>query len=108
MSDPIARGVDVIGLTWFSILIKVGALSGLTTVILVLLYGQSRIFLTMSQDGLLPRMFAHLHPRLNTPYRSQILIGVIVAAVAPSCRSTCWVRWSASARCSPSSWCAVP
>ncbi len=50
--------------------------------ILVLLYGQSRIFLTMSQDGLLPRMFARLHPRLNTPYRSQILIGVIVAAVA--------------------------
>ncbi len=82
VSDPIAKGVDVIGLTWFSVLVKIGALTGLTTVILVLLYGQSRIFLTMSQDGLLPRLFAHLHPTLNTPYRSQILIGVIVAAVA--------------------------
>ena len=82
VADPIAKGVDVIGLTWFSILIKIGALAGLTTVILVLLYGQSRIFLTMSQDGLLPRMFAHLHPTLRTPYRSQILIGAVVAAVA--------------------------
>ena len=82
VSDPIAKGVDVIGLTWFSILVKIGALTGLTTVILVLLYGQSRIFLTMSQDGLLPRLFAHLHPTLNTPYRSQILIGAVVAVVA--------------------------
>lgn len=82
VSDPIAKGVDVIGLTWFSILIKIGALSGLTTVILVLLYGQSRIFFTMSQDGLLPRMFAVVHPTMNTPYLSQILIGAIVAVVA--------------------------
>ncbi len=82
VSDPIARGVDVIGLNWFSILIKIGALTGLTTVILVSLYGQSRIFLTMSQDGLMPRLFAHLHPTLNTPYRSQIMIGIIVAVVA--------------------------
>ncbi len=82
VADPIAKGVDVIGLTWFSILVKIGALTGLTTVILVLLYGQSRIFMTMAQDGLLPRLFAHLHPTLNTPYRSQILIGVLVAAVA--------------------------
>ncbi len=82
VSDPIAKGVDVIGLTWFAILVKVGALTGLTTVILVLLYGQSRIFFTMSEDGLLPRLFAHVHPTLNTPYRSQIMIGTIVAAVA--------------------------
>ena len=80
--DPIAKGVDVIGLTWFAVLVKFGALTGLTTVILVLLYGQSRIFLTMSQDGLLPRMFAAVHPRLNTPYRSQLLIGTVVAVVA--------------------------
>jgi APA family basic amino acid/polyamine antiporter len=82
LSDPIAKGVDVIGLTWFSIVIKVGALSGLTTVILVLLYGQSRIFFMMSQDGLLPRLFAVVHPKMNTPYMSQILIGAIVAVVA--------------------------
>jgi len=82
VSDPIAKGVDVIGLTWFAILVKIGALTGLTTVILVLLYGQSRIFFTMSEDGLLPGLFAHVHPTLNTPYRSQIMIGVIVAIVA--------------------------
>ena len=82
VSDPIAKGVDVIGATWFAILVKIGALTGLTTVILVLLYGQSRIFFTMSEDGLLPGLFAHIHPTLNTPYRSQIMIGVIVAIVA--------------------------
>ncbi len=82
VSDPIAKGVDAIGATWFAILVKIGALTGLTTVILVLLYGQSRIFFTMSEDGLLPGLFAHVHPTLNTPYRSQIMIGVIVAIVA--------------------------
>jgi APA family basic amino acid/polyamine antiporter len=80
--DPIAKGVDAIGVNWFSILIKIGALTGLTTVILVLLYGQSRIFFTMSQDGLLPRLFARVHPRLQTPHLSQIMIGAIVAIVA--------------------------
>jgi APA family basic amino acid/polyamine antiporter len=80
--DPIAKGVDVIGVTWFSVLIKIGALTGLTTVILVLLYGQSRIFFTMSQDGLLPHLFARIHPRLQTPHLSQMMIGAIVAVVA--------------------------
>jgi APA family basic amino acid/polyamine antiporter len=82
VADPIAKGVDVIGLTWFSVLIKIGALTGLTTVILVLLYGQSRILYTMSQDGLLAGLFARVHPRLQTPYLSQILIGVLVAITA--------------------------
>ena len=82
VSDPIAKGVDVIGYTWFSVLIKIGALTGLTTVILVLLYGQSRIFYTMAHDGLLPGLFAKIHPRLQTPYLSQIMIGSIVALVA--------------------------
>ena len=80
--DPIAKGVDAIGVTWFSILIKLGALTGLTTVILVLLYGQSRIFFAMSRDGLLPGVFARVHPRLRTPYLSQLMIGTVVAIVA--------------------------
>lgn len=80
--DPIAKGVDVIGIGWFSLLIKLGALTGLTTVILVLLYGQSRIFFTMAQDGLLPKTFSHVHPTYQTPYRSQALIGIAVALVA--------------------------
>ena len=80
--DPIAKGVDAIGIGWFSVLIKLGALTGLTTVILVSLYGQSRIFYTMANDGLLPKLFAHVHPTLQTPYRSQALIGGLVAIVA--------------------------
>jgi basic amino acid/polyamine antiporter, APA family len=82
VAAPIAKGVDVIGLTWFSVVIKIGALTGLTTVILVLLYGQSRIFYTMSHDGLLPGLFSRIHPKLQTPYLSQALIGTLVALVA--------------------------
>jgi APA family basic amino acid/polyamine antiporter len=80
--DPIAKAVDVIGMTWFSVLIKIGALAGLTTVILVLLYGQSRVFFTIAKDGLLPKMFSEVHPTLGTPYKSQLLIGIVVAIVA--------------------------
>jgi APA family basic amino acid/polyamine antiporter len=82
VADPIAVATDAIGIGWFSLLIKIGALTGLTTVILVMLYGQSRIFFTMAHDGLLPGLFAHVHPRLHTPYRSQALIGLCVAVVA--------------------------
>ena len=80
--DPVAKGVRVIGLPWFSVFIELGALIGLTTVILVLLYGQSRIFAAMANDGLLPPVFARVHPTLRTPYISQILIGLVVAATA--------------------------
>lgn len=80
--DPIALGVDALNMPWFAILIKVGALTGLTTVILVLLYGQSRIFFTMSRDGLLPKMFSQVNQKTQTPQRSQLLIGVCVALVA--------------------------
>ncbi|RKK03600.1 amino acid permease [Pseudoroseomonas wenyumeiae] len=82
VADPIARGTDAIGLPWLSGLIKIGAIAGLTTVILVLLYGQSRIFLTISRDGLLPPVFSHLHPRRHTPWISQIMVGGTVALIA--------------------------
>ena len=67
VADPDREGARAIGLPWLSLLIEVGALVGLTTVILVLLYGQSRIFSTMASDGLLPPVFARIHPRLGTP-----------------------------------------
>ncbi len=82
VADPIAVAVNVIGVTWFAALIKLGALVGLTTVILVLLYGQSRVFFTISRDGLLPPMFAAVHPKLGTPHRSLMMIGAVVAVVA--------------------------
>ena len=80
--DPVVQGVRVIGHEWFSLFIELGALIGLTTVILVLLYGQSRIFAAMAKDGLLPPLFARVHPRLRTPYISQLVIGSLVAVVA--------------------------
>ncbi|PZQ11955.1 MAG: amino acid permease [Ancylobacter novellus] len=82
VADPIAKGVDAVGLGWFAWPVKLGAITGLTTVILVLLYGQSRIFYTMSKDGLLPPAFSRLHPRFGTPYVSQRLIGGAVALIA--------------------------
>src|SRR6478736_6127166 len=80
--DPIALGVDVIGLPWLSLLIKVGALAGLTTVILVLLYGQSRIFFTIAQDGLLPPVFKKVHARYGTPHLSHFWVGLVIAIIA--------------------------
>jgi len=82
VSDPIAFGVDAIGLTWLAPLIKLGAIMGLSSVILVLLLGQSRIFFTMAKDGLLPDAACRVHPKFRTPYISTILMGIIVAILA--------------------------
>jgi basic amino acid/polyamine antiporter, APA family len=71
----------VIGVPWLAILVKIGALTGLTSVILVFLYGQSRIFFTMSNDGLLPPVFQTLHPRFLTPYLGLVLLGLVVGVV---------------------------
>lgn len=80
--DPMALGIDAIRMPWLSLLVKFGALAGLTTVVLVLLYGQRRIFFSMSRDGLLPPVFSRVHRATGTPYLSQILIGIVVAAIA--------------------------
>ncbi len=80
--DPMAVAVDHIGLGWFSFLIKIGALTGLTSVMLVLLYGQTRIFYVMSRDGLMPAAFSKVHKRFQTPYINTIIIGSIVAIAA--------------------------
>ncbi len=70
VSDPIAKGVDVIGLTWFSVLIKIGVLCGLTTGILVLLYGQSRIFFQIAKDGCCPKCSPMCIPRSGRPIKA--------------------------------------
>jgi APA family basic amino acid/polyamine antiporter len=80
--DPIAVGVDAIGLTWLSPVIKLGAILGLTSVILVLLLGQPRIFYSMSHDGLLPPFGAKIHKRFRTPYISTMAVGIIVSILA--------------------------
>lgn len=80
--DPMAVAVDAIGLNWFAFIIKVGAIMGLTSVMLVLLYGQTRIFYIIARDGLLPRFFGEVHPRFHTPWKNTIVIGTLVAIAA--------------------------
>jgi APA family basic amino acid/polyamine antiporter len=79
---PIAKAVNQIGLPWFAVLVKVGAIAGLSSVMLVLLYGQTRIFYTMARDGLLPGPIAAVHPRFRTPWINTLIVGVIAAGFA--------------------------
>ncbi|WP_395649864.1 amino acid permease [Brevundimonas sp.] len=94
---PVAVAIDRMGLEWanvplasaaggqlnlISFLIKIGAITGLTSVMLVLCYGQTRIFYTMARDGLLPRAFAVIHPKFRTPWIGTILLGILIAIAA--------------------------
>jgi APA family basic amino acid/polyamine antiporter len=82
--DPIAVAIDSLGrsVAWLRPIIKVGAIAGLSSVILVMMLGQPRIFYTMSKDGLLPPIFAAVHPRFQTPWLATILTGSIAMLVA--------------------------
>jgi APA family basic amino acid/polyamine antiporter len=81
---PLALAIDRTGdaLLWLRPLIKIGAIAGLSSVILVMLMGQPRIFFTMANDGLLPRSFSKVHPRFRTPYVTTILTGIVAAFFA--------------------------
>src|SRR6201990_1215054 len=79
VGDPVAVGIDVTGVSWGSLLVKVGAVFGLATVMLVRLLGQSRVFFSMSRDGLLPKWASTIHPKFRTPWISNIIVGSIVA-----------------------------
>jgi APA family basic amino acid/polyamine antiporter len=80
--DPIAVAADRAGLGWMSTLIKIGAIAGLSSVILVMLLGQSRVFWSMSRDGLLPQFVNQIHPKFKTPWITSIITGVAVAIVS--------------------------
>jgi len=80
-ASPVTTAMLRIGLPWAAAVISVGALAGLTSVLLVVLYGQSRIFFAMARDGLLPPIFDWVHPRLHTPLWDSLIIGLVVAAI---------------------------
>ena len=86
--DPIAVGINAAGesLVWLRPIVKIGAIAGLSSVILVMLMGQPRIFYTMSKDGLLPPVFGKVHPKFQTPWLATLLTGaaaMVCAALLP-------------------------
>jgi APA family basic amino acid/polyamine antiporter len=79
---PIARAFLDRGLSVASNIITVGALAGLTSVMLVMLLGQTRVLYSMANDGLLPRkFFSDVHPKFRTPYKNTMLVGLLAAIV---------------------------
>ena len=84
VADPVAVGVNAMGkgMFWLRPIVKIAAIAGLSSVILVMLLGQPRIFFTMSKDGLLPPVFSKVHPRFKTPYISTIITGAVAMVIA--------------------------
>jgi APA family basic amino acid/polyamine antiporter len=82
--DPIAVGINAAGpgLAWLRPVVKIGAIAGLSSVILVMLLGQPRIFYSMSKDGLLPPVFSVVHKRFRTPWLASLITGVAAMAFA--------------------------
>ncbi|MGV3510111.1 MAG: amino acid permease [Sphingobacteriaceae bacterium] len=82
--DPVAVAVNAGGddLFWLRFPIKIGAIAGLSSVILVMLMGQPRIFYSMANDGLLPKVFGTIHPRFKTPYITTIITGLVAMVLA--------------------------
>lgn len=82
VAAPVAFAMSFIGQDWFAGLISLGAITGMTTVLLVMLYGQVRLFFAMSRDGLIPSMFSKVHPKYKTPYTSTWITGIACAFIA--------------------------
>ncbi len=81
-AEPLARALRENGNNFGSILVAIGAVAGITSVLLILLYGQSRIFFAMSRDGLLPKKLQKIHPKKQTPHISIIITTCIVAILS--------------------------
>ncbi len=82
VASPVSHALILLGMNAAGSIISIGAVCGLTTVLLILLFGQSRIIFSMARDGLLPNFFSHIHPRFRTPYLSSLVVGVVVALIA--------------------------
>jgi APA family basic amino acid/polyamine antiporter len=81
-AEPVAYALRYVGNNLGSAIVAVGAICGITTVLLVLMYGQSRVAFAMSRDGLLPQSICAVHPKFGTPYLMTIITGVLVAILA--------------------------
>lgn len=79
---PVAMAFEIAGMPWAVFIITVAATVGLISVLMVMMLGQSRIFLGMSKDGLIPKFFSEIHPVNKTPYKNSIFLGAIIAIVA--------------------------
>jgi len=79
---PVATAINMTPYPWLKFMVKFGIIAGLTSVILVMLLGQSRIFYAMSRDGLLPKLFSDIHPQWRTPWRSNLLFMVFTGFFA--------------------------
>jgi APA family basic amino acid/polyamine antiporter len=79
VAAPVALGIKATGVKWGALLVNIGAVFGLATVMLVMLLGQSRVFFSMSKDGLLPKWASAIHPKFRTPWISTIIVGAVVA-----------------------------
>jgi APA family basic amino acid/polyamine antiporter len=79
---PVALGIEATGVRWGSVVVMLGTFAGLTTTMLVMLLGQSRVFYSMARDGLLPEWAGRIHPRFRTPWISSIVVGFCVALFA--------------------------
>ncbi len=82
VAAPVAVAIDVTQKPWLMTMIKLGVIAGFTSVILVMLLGQSRVFYSMSRDGLVPKVFSDIHPRFRTPWRSNMLFALFVSVLA--------------------------
>jgi len=79
---PVAFALQKVGVNWGSALVSVGAVCGITSVLLVMMFGQTRILFAMSRDGLLPKIFSKIHPKFGTPAKSTLLVGIVTALTA--------------------------
>ena len=79
---PVAFAMNYVGLNWAGVIISLGAIAGLTTVLLVMMFGQSRVFFAMSRDGLIPPSFTRIHPTWRTPIFSTVFFGICIAFIA--------------------------
>lgn len=79
---PVASAFEGVDMPWATILITIAAVAGLISVMMVMMLGQTRVFLGMAKDGLLPRMFCEIHDKFKTPFKSTILVGLIISVVA--------------------------